>query len=294
VSVPPGPTLGPCTSWISGADVAACCVAAQSVDPDLLDAVAIEASMALYEISGRLFGGLCSRVARPQQTQCGCWPASSSGIPWFWSSGAASFGWGGWGWYNENGDHVGCQPMSVVRLAGYPVRAITAVKIDGAVLPALDANGNPNYRLDGYRNLVRMADPGPPYSQRFWPSCQNMDLDDTQPGTFSVSYQWGVDPPQLGRDAAAALACQLWASCSGSGQDCAIPAGVTRLVREGVQIDRQLLANWFDPTKGTGIVPVDMFLRAYAGKNAPSRRSAVWSPDVQGFARSVGTTPSPS
>lgn len=282
----PGPTLGPCTSWISGADVAACCKAAEGVDPALLNMVAVEASMALYQISGALFSGLCSRVVRPQRTDCGCWPSVSSGLPYYWAAGALG---GGWGWWSEGGDRVGCRPMSVVRLAGYPVRQIVAVKIDGVVLPALDAHGNPNYRLDGWRNLIRMGDPGPPYQQRFWPSCQNMDLADTQAGTFSVSYMWGVDPPQLGRDAAVALACQLWAACPGSGQDCQLPTGVTRVVRQGVEIDRGLLANWFDPTKATGIVPLDMFLRAYWPKRSSTRRSAVWSPDVQGFARRVGS-----
>lgn len=282
----PGPVLGPCTSWISGADVATCCPAASAVDPDDLDVFAIEASMALFEISGRQFTGLCARTVRPQRTDCGCWPSISSGLPYYWAWG---LGAAGWGWYNEDGqNHVGCNPLSVVRLAGYPVRAITSVKIDGVVLPANDVHGNPNYRLDSWRNLVRMADPGPPYTQRFWPSCQNMDLDDTQQGTFSIGYQWGVDPPQLGRDAAAAIACQLWAACPGSGAPCSLPTGATKITRQGIEIERGLLANWLDPTKSTGIVAVDMFLHAYWQPQA-RRRSAVWSPDVQGFAKRVGT-----
>lgn len=286
----PGPTLGPCSSWISGADVLACCKAAQGVEPGLLDAVAIEASMALYEISGRQFTGLCARSARPQRTNCGCWGSVSSGLPWYWTSGAWPVGPLGWGWWNESGDRVGCQPMSVVRLSGYPVREIVEVTIDGATLPAVDGHGNPNYRLDGWRNLVRMADPGPPYVQRYWPSCQNMDLDPDQPGTFEVSYLCGVEPPQLGRDAAAALACQLWAACPGSGgaDICALPTGATKVTRQGIEIDRGVLTNWFDETKSTGIVALDLFLKAYWSKRS-GRRSAVWSPDVPGFARVVGT-----
>lgn len=280
----PGPVLGPCASWISGADVAACCSAAQvGSSVQLLDAVAIEASMALYEISGRQFSGICSRTVRPTRDPCSCWGPASLGLPYYWSMGFS--GIGPWGWWNENGDRRGCNPMSIVRLAGYPVREITGIKIDGVVLPPLDGNGHPNYRLDKWRELVRMADPGPPYRQRFWPSCQNMDLDSSQPGTFEVSYHWGVDPPQLGRDAAAQLACQLWAACNG--QACALPAGATKVVRQGVEIDRGLLANWFDPTKATGLVHVDLFLKAYWSRTA-KRRSLVWSPDVQGFARTAG------
>ena len=31
-----------------------------------------------------------------------------------------------------------------------------------------------------------------------WPACQRLDLDDSQPGTWSVEYTYGVDPPPLG------------------------------------------------------------------------------------------------
>jgi hypothetical protein len=282
----PGPVLGPCSTWITGDDVAAVCSqAAVGTDASLLDTVAVEASMALYEISGRQFPGLCSRTVRPSRDPCSCWGPSSLGVgPWFWSTNPYGLG-GLWGWWSESGDQRGCNPLSIVRLAGYPVREIVEVKIDGAVLPAVDADGNPNYRLDDWRHLVRMGDPGPPYRQRFWPGCQNLDLDDTEAGTFSVSYLWGVDPPQLGRDAAAELACQLWAAANG--QPCKVPAGTTKMVRSGVTIERGLLANWFDPTKSTGLVHLDLFLKAYWRTRA-GRRSAIWSPDVQEFAQKVG------
>jgi hypothetical protein len=168
VSVP-GPVLGPCTSWIDGADVAACCSSVPDFDdPAIFDAVALEASMALYEVSGRLFTGLCDPVTvRPCRDGCSCWGPSSLGLgPWYWSS--AAWGAGGWGWGNECGDRLGCRPLSRIRLAGYPVREIVEVLVDGAVLPALDDNGNPNYRLDRWRFLVRMDDPGPPVQPRSW------------------------------------------------------------------------------------------------------------------------------
>ena len=286
-SVIPGPVLGPCTSWINGDDVVACCSqAGVGSDPTLLDTVATEASMALYEISGRQFTGLCEWTVRPSADPCSCWGPSSLGLgPWYWTTNMWGLG-GGYGWRNECGDARGCQPLSIVRLAGYPVRQIVEVLIDGNVLPELDANGNPNYRLDDWRNLVRMGDPGPPYQPRFWPGCQNLDLDPSQPGTFQVTYKWGVDPPQLGRDAAAVIACQLWAACNG--QKCALPPGVTRVDRQGVTVERGLLANWFDPTKPTGLVQVDLFIKAYWRTRA-GRRSAVWSPDQQEYARRAGT-----
>lgn len=241
--------------------------------------------MALYEISGRQFTGVCERTVRPCRDACGCWGVASGLGPWAWGGTAWGYPLIG-AWVNECGDRCGCGSLSRVRLAGYPVREILEVLIDGVVLDPLDVNGNPNYRLDGWRWLVRMDDPGPPVVKRRWPSCQNLSLDDTEAGTFSVTYEWGVSPPQLGIDAAAELACQLYLACGGS-EACDLPAGVTRVVRQGVEIDRQLLANWFDPTKATGLVHVDLFLRAYWRTRA-QRRPAVYSPDVAAYARRVG------
>lgn len=287
----PGPVLGPTVAWIDAVDVAECCgVDLDSVGPALLDQVALEASMALYEISGRQFTGLCDRTVRPCRDACGCWGSPSLGLgPWTWSM--ASWGWGGngggWWWTNECGDRCGCGSLSTVRLAGYPVREIVEVKIDGVVLPYLDGGGHPNYRLDSWRDLVRMDDPGPPAQPRTWPACQQLALDSDQQGTFEVSYRWGVDPPELGRRAAAEIACQLYMSCAGA--ECKLPAGTTRVVRQGVTVERSLLANWFDPTKATGLVATDLFLRAYWSDRQGRRRPAVFSPDVQPYARRVGT-----
>lgn len=285
----PGPTLGPCQSWISGADVAACCGVGVGTDTSVLDTVAFEASMALYEISGRLWAGSCTATGRrPARSNCECGWSVASGIPWYWTYSPY-----GWYWGDECGDRTGgCQPLSRVKLAGYPVTEILEVKIDGVVLDALDEHGNPNYRLDRNRWLTRMDDPVSGQS-RMWPGCQNMALNDDQPGTFSVSYAWGSVPPQLGKDAAAALACQLFKECpasaggAGTGADCDLPLGVTRVTRQGVEIERQLLAVWFDPSKPTGITAVDTFLRAY-WMPTRGRRPAVSSPDTPQYAKRVG------
>jgi len=268
-----------CCSDLTGSDA----------DAALLDSAAIEASMALYEFSGRQFGGLCdSGPRRPcQQSGAGCW--SNIGPPvgswWYWTWGTSGSAPGiGWAWRNESGALCGCSPLSSVKLAGYPVREIIEVKIGGTVLDPLDENGNPNYELRDWRELVRMDDPVTGY-KRLWPSCQNLALDDTQPGTFSVTYRWGVSPPELGRRAAAQLACQLLLACPGvGGADCQIPEGVTRIERQGLTVDRQLLAGFLDPTKPTGLVALDLFIAAYGG--TPRKRAgAVFSPDVQQYAR---------
>ena len=295
-TVPPGPSLGPCFSWITGQDVAQCVQYDYGSNPAVLDTVAFEASMALYEISGRQFPGLCQRRVRPCRNGCGCWmngPVSYGMGPWYWTTVPWGFG-GSWAWYNEQGDWFGCQPMSTVRLGGYPVRKITEVLIGGVPLPEFDPfTGVRQWRLDKWRYLIRMDAP-PPLSQpdapaitAWWPSCQNMSLDADQPGTFEVGYQWGVDPPELGRQAAIEVAQQLWLSCNS--QACLLPAGTTRVIRQGLEVERGLLQAWADPTKPVGLVNTDLFLQSYADGQRRGRRSSVWSPDLQEFARAVGT-----
>ncbi len=286
--VPPGPLLGPCGSWITGDDVAACARVDYSSNPAVFDRCAYEASMALYEISGRKFTGLCQRLVRPVRNGCSCWPISYGMGPWYWMSTPWGYGGASWLWRNEQGDAFGCQPMSRINLAGYPVRKILRVLIDGVVLPELDPDtGAPNWRLDEWRYLTRCDEPGNPEQPRFWPGCQNMSLDDDQPGTFSIDYQWGVDPPSLGRGAAVELANQIFLACGG--HECVLPAGAVRVERQGITVERGLLANWADPNKAVGLVQVDLFLQAYWKGGRSGRVGAVWSPDRAGFARPVGT-----
>lgn len=242
--------------------------------------------MLLFELSGRQFSGLCSKTVRPCRTACSCW---SRWIPSDVALPTWSFGyWGsfGWGWGDERGSHCGCQPLSRVKLSGYPVREITEVKIDGAVLDELDDDGNPNYRLDGWRWLTRMSAPGPPVETRRWPGCQRLDVDDDQAGTFSVTYNFGVSPPPLGVAAAAQLASELYNACD-DGAECKLPSRVTRVVRQGVTVDRVVAAAAALREGASGIQLVDAFLAGYGG--TARRRPAVYSPDVAQFAKTVGS-----
>jgi hypothetical protein len=297
VDVQDGPTVavsGPCSPWITGQDVANCATVNYNDQPYLFDTVAVQASDALYEISGRQFPGVCERTVRPCSQKCGCpWysgPASYGFSPFFWTGTPWGFA-GGWWWWNESGDRFGCTPLSKVRLAGYPVRAITNVIIDGTVLPEFDTvTGSRNWRLDKRRYLIRMDQPpvapATLATPQFWPGCQNLSLDADQPGTFEITYEWGQAVPSLGKAAAVELANQLWLSCGGA--ECSLPAGVAKVTRQGIEIERGLLANWMDPAKPTGLVALDTFLTAYWGQKRGGRRSAVWSPDLQEFARQVG------
>lgn len=272
------PVPGPAVPWIDADDV----VKWQpqvSDDPEalsLLETAALVASGLMFELSGRQFPGEAERLVRPARQPCGCFGSVASGYGmWAWS-GAAPFGWS---WTNECGDKLGCGPMSKVKLAGYPVTEIVAVKLAGVVL---DPSG---YRLDNRRDLIRMADPGPPATDQFWPSCQNLALNDDQPGTFSVAYKWGIGPPESGKAAAAQLAAELFQAFSG--KESKLPSGVTQIVRQGITINRVMPTADLLRSGTTGLELVDFFISEVNPTRA-KRRSLVWSPDVGAFARKVG------
>lgn len=278
------PTAGPCSPWVTGADVAACpdgAVTGLGSNTHILDEWATTASELLYTLSGRQFPGVCERKVRPCAERCGCFADAALGAgPWTWTMAAWGTGFGGWlgGWVNEGGDRCGCEPLSKIRLAGYPVQEILEVRIDGAVL---DPSG---YRLLNNMEVVRLDSVGPPVVQNRWPGCQNLTLPDTETGTFSITYRHGLEPPEIGKLAAAQLAANLYNACVGGA--CALPTNVTRLVRQGVEITRTPSFAKQLTEGSTGLQFVDAFL-ATANPHKLSRRPLVWSPDVQPYGREL-------
>lgn len=290
--------LGPCQPWITGEDVAACMDQDTGVGSNTfeLDTWAAMGSALAFECSMRRFPGVCTRTVRPcQSANCAAWDLASGLYYWGWGF---SFSWpgagGNWGWRDWEGRRsCGCNPLSTVKLAGYPVRQIRSVKIDGIVLPRIDpVSSAPNWRLDKRRDLIRMDTPagvwnGGVVTQNFWPSCQNLALDDDQPGTFSVTYDWGQEPPVLGKQAAAALARELFFACNPGTGNCVLPSRATKVIRQGVEIDRILSLSQLLITGASGIQVFDAFMAAY-NRYGQRRVTAVYSPDVQPFATRVG------
>lgn len=282
------PVLGPCESWVTADEVAACCSEDVGSDTTVLDWAAVAASQILYELSGEQFTGACGPTTeRPfaNMGACGCWRSIldplSAGAPQL----QLSWGWWGpvgWGWGYEGCEEVGtCGALSRAKLAGYPVTEVTEVVIDGEVI---DPAG---YRLDKYMWLTRLADPVTGAS-RFWPGCQRLDLDLGEPGTWGVTFNFGVAPPLIGVRAAAELACQVYKACSG--QECQLPAGTVQIDRQGLSIKRNPALSWKQVGGAwqTGLPLVDMFLNTYnpAGLERPS---TVWSPDLQSYSQRMGS-----
>lgn len=268
------PTLGPCEQWVTAEDVADYCGStyAGGSDTSPLERFAAVASSTFFHLSGRAYTGECGPiVVRPCADGCGCWSAAAARYAsgWAWDPTLGRWGCGG--------RYCGCSPTSEVHLAGYP-RSIIEVKIDGLALTADE------YRLDPRGKLVRMRDPNEPATRLLWPGCQIIDLDDTEEGTFSVEYTYGLDPPQAGKDAAAALACQLYLARNNDGR-CKLPQNTKALVRGGltVQVGGMIADSLRKGT--TGILAIDTFIAAHGGDgDEPS----VWSPDLPPSPRQVG------
>lgn len=267
IGVPGGVSLGPCSYWADIDDIADCCTIPEGIDPLVLVAYLTSAMTAaselLYISSGKQFAGACQRTVRP------CDPGGSCGCGYQVLSRGHLVGWNGDCWGDLTCD---CTGLSRVKLAG-SVRSITEVKIDGVVL------ADTEYRVDEQRWLVRK-------NGSRWPACQALDLDDDQPGTFSVTYVYGKNPPESGQRAALQLACEIFKSCTD--QDCALPTGVTRVTRQGITFERSFLQRDAGGIWRSGLAQVDLFLNTVNPHGIP-RRATFWSPSRRArYARGAG------
>jgi hypothetical protein len=273
-----------CNAWTTSQDVALFC-ADENVDTSdttLLDESVVVSSEILYEASGRQFPGLCTSTVRPNRTD----PCrfSLQVLP----SGYV-VGWGDWGWlwytwdrYYYEGLNGGCKPVSRVKLAG-TVQDVIEVRIDGAVVDPL------TYRLDEERWLVRTNDGlGIGDAVRMWPRCQLLDRDDDQPGTFSVTYEYGKVVPFAGELAARQMACEIFKSLVGA--ECSLPTGVTRITRQGLTIERSFLQRDATGIWRTGLSLVDLFLNS-VNPQGIRRRATFFAPNNKNrYARRAGVS----
>jgi len=155
-----------------------------------------------------------------------------------------------------------CSSTYEVQLHG-GASAVSEVKVDGVSL----VQGE-DYRLDPGGRLVRLGGTG-------WPLCQNLNADDDQEGTWSVTYTVGAAVDAIGALAAGALAGQYVRACSGS--DCDLPTTVTQIVRNGVTIT---MAPGAFPNGKTGLREVDAYIERWNPSGARGPISTVWSPDT--------------
>ncbi|MDQ8708199.1 hypothetical protein RCO28_37935 [Streptomyces sp. LHD-70] len=238
---------------------AACCPGKDQLPAGVWEASVATATEVLWSLTGRQFGA-CRRTVRPCHVPC----ATSCG------SCAGNHGpqWApaliGGEFYNltcQRGDDCQCgSELSTITLPG-PVHKVTAVVVDGVELDPLA------YVVYSRRQLVRV-------DGKSWPTCQHLDRDLAEPGTWAVIYERGKPLSQAGRRAVGLLACELARLCAGD--KCRLPSRVTSVVRDGV--------TWSFDAEGfytgglTGIPEVDMWIKA-VNPHKVMRRASSWSPD---------------
>lgn len=246
-----------------------CCTGWDDYPETVREAAAQWATEILNALTGRRFAQ-CPVKLRPCGRRCGRWggylvwpvdmPASAGmGGPWMIP-------------YVDNGvwrncgcaGGCRCRATCEARLP-YPVASVEEVRVDGLVLDPTA------YRLDASGTILVRTD-GPCF-----PECQDLDLPDTEEGTWSVVVRPGEALPASGRIAAGKLACEFAKACT-DGEDCALPEQLISLSRNGVQVQvadpQQLLDNGL-----TGVREADLFIRAYNPHRLTSR-PFVLSPDV--------------
>jgi hypothetical protein len=216
------------------------------------------ATEVVWSLSGRQFG-LCEVTLRPCRRDCREYPFPADLAPFpgyrnLLASAAVDVGCTGCD------GSCSCTGLSEVVLPA-PVHSVTQVKVDGVVV------SGSGYRLDDNRILVRLG--------ASWPTCNDLARDDDQPGTWSVTAEYGTPVPEGGTWAVGELACELLKARNG--EDCRLPKAVTQLVRQGATIQFpnavELLREGL-----TGLWLVDMFVQTW-NPNRLKRRSSVYSVD---------------
>jgi hypothetical protein len=255
----------PCSTWdVDPAALGVC--SGWSGYSTAVKASALElASFWLWAATGRRFGP-CPVEVRPSQKR---------GQPLQYVDYAVIPGYGGnpavggpylFGgrWFNAGCASACCGNNACAIVLQGPVYAVDEVTVGDEVVPPSA------YRVDvsgGAWLLVRI-------DGECWPTCQDVAAEPGEPGSFVVAYEIGEQIPAVLALAAGALACEYGKFLTGGA--CSLPAKMTRLSRQGVEVE---VASP-DPAAGTsGIKLVDDVV---AMLNPTGRRSAprVMSPDL--------------
>jgi hypothetical protein len=219
------------------------------------------ASATLHDLTGGRVGG-CPVTVRPVPHRGACFVPTYGGAPY--TPGMDTAG----RWANN----CGYPAKSACEIAlPAPIGRLDEVKIDGVVQTLT------NFRIDNGRYLVWQGGGECPF-----PAEQDLDLADTEPGTFSVTYLNAYPVDAMGAIAAGRLAAEFGKACSGA--KCALPAGVTTVIRQGVTME---VRPGSFPDGFTGIREVDAYIALWNPRGL-RQGSTVWSPSMPSFRTTVG------
>lgn len=241
----------------------------ESVESTALDM----ATEVLYALTARQFG-LCTVTLRPCRRECysSSWWQGSGWSPYT----TALTPHAGQYWLGMScgscGTGCSCASLSEVALPG-PVYDVIEARVDGVLLTK-----NVDYRLDNNRLLVRLG--------AEWPTCNDLNLADTELGTWSVTAQQGQPVPMLGRSALGELAIEFMKMllCDDA---CMLPKPVQSLSRQGVNI------TFLDPNEvfasgRIGLYMSDLFIQTY-NPNGRRSRAKVYDIDALMNSRRLGS-----
>lgn len=224
-----------CQSFCTVEDVLAapCGCAYTEVDQGgLIQELIDEASDFLYVASGGRVHGMCERTVYPISNGFPCGPA-------------------GWKYGFYGGDIL----LDPIPLPG-PSTTITEVKIDGLVLNASEYgiyNGTYLFRREGS-----------------WPTTNDITKADTEEGTFTITYTFGLAPSRITVMATVELVCQMMKDPTTLSR----LRGVTSANVQGVSVSLDAA----DEAEALGIPAVGRFLDRFAPRGLGA--IAVWSPEL--------------
>jgi hypothetical protein len=156
-----------------------------------------------------------------------------------------------------------CVPTSEIDIPG-PVGYIEQMLIDGAEVDLW----NGDWRLDDGHLLVWQGTGDSPV-----PTSQDLDKPDTEVGTWSITYSRSYPVLADARWAMTYLAIEFAKACTA--KKCALPKGVTGVVRNGVSFTIE--AGLF-PNGLTGIEMVDQWILKWNPVGSPTQTAQVFDP----------------
>ncbi|WP_405961299.1 hypothetical protein OG235_37195 [Streptomyces sp. NBC_00024] len=254
--------VGPCDPW----PFEPCCVV-DDYDPEDVERWTRVSSQILWALSGRRLGP-CPVTVRPCRRSClDSAPVSfQAGVgtgPWIPYIGVDGI------WRNASTcgckSDCSCGELCEVYLPG-PVYDVVEVDVDGEVLVP------EAYRVDAAGQLVRVGG-------GCWPTCQDMAEPSGAPGTFTVTYRWGLPLDDAAVAAVSELTCHLLKGCSPGSCGCKANRNLSRVTRQGVELEMTDPTVLFSQGR-TGLPVVDLWL-AVVNPYQMTSPSRVYSPDFK-------------
>ena len=174
------------------------------------------------------------------------------------------------GGYNETNELVGVYARTVNGATPLPLPdqtpVVTEVVVDGVVLSPAE------YKLVDGHLLLRVGSA--------WPSGNNLELDDTEVGTWSITVTYGTSPDRLTKQAAFSLIAEMGAPFLG--RKPTLPDGTVSATYQGVSLQLEQAAQRLSDGLEDATQAVQRFLGVYGRKGAGGV-TGVWAPGLDDY-----------